>query len=366
MEENRKKSSYEELEENASWNQDGRIEDLLRDVSNSADMPVWDSKELDRMINRRIAAMVTKVLVILAVSVALLLCIIHPVTKLTTYNYKAKAKVENPSLPSEMVSYLHAYTSVFMPWLEVYDAEVEERGFGRYELNLYTTDHRERFITPRDYEDLDTYQIRGHRWERTEEADQRFVHEIGRYYIGKEPSEIMPQLMELPESAEIYCMVSLPESVLPEELWQEGIDILWIRVDQRINQIDAGLRIAQRVYWTDEIYDRSAMTGAQLKNEFLKELEVLVEDKEFLEILGVPYSSRGEDGRVNASGGGCKNDAGGVAMVVDLYEAASTWDAIRTREICLSGKKADVLDYIERMNVQDIYVENVKMSQWSK
>ena len=49
-----------------------------------------------------------------------------------------------------------------------------------------------------------------------------------------------------------------------------------------------------------------------------------------------------------------------------VLQNAATLETIKTKEICLSGKKADVIALIEEMNVRGVHVEDVWMSQWTK
>ena len=296
----------------------------------------------------------------------LLLCVIHPVIKLATYNYKAKANAVNEETgENELARYLKAYSSVFTPYLEIYDAEVKDRGFGRYVMTMYITDHRERFIAGAA-ENQDLFQVFDQWWSCKEQSDQRFIHVIGRF-SGTAPEEIVPKLEELPDSAVIYCNVTLSRAMLPEDLWQDGIDVLWLRVDQTISELDAGIRIRQRVGTSAGLEERTGMTGAQLRQIFVKDLDLLLSDTELLEPLGIPFTTKKEDGTVR--GGGVYDRIGisnGIRELQEIRDMAEEWKTIRTKQLCLSGKKADILAFIESMEVQSIRVEDVWMSQWSK
>ena len=343
------------------------VEELLRETGREAEIPSMDSKVLERQINRRIAAIVTRVLVILAVAVALLLCIIHPVMKLVTYDYKAKSDtiVEQETGENGLTQYLSAYTSVFMPYLEVYDAEVKGLGFGRYVMTLHVNDHRERWIQGSAENEVE-YRVFGAQWECTKNDNSRFVWELGRFSEGllKAPEEILPQLEELPDSAVIFCSVRLAQAVLPEELWQDGITVHWLRVAQKINKAEAGIRIQQNTWEPSEEVSRTEMTGVQLREVFASELALLLSDTELLEPLGVVVQGTAADGTI--SGGGIAGSQAGITMLQQLLDYVQGLETVRTREVCLSGKKADVMAFIENMDVQGVHVEDVWMSQWTK
>ena len=366
MEDNKRKTtSGQKAAEDTMENTIPSIENLLRDVEDEASLPAMDSKALDRMINRRIAAIVTRVLLVIAVCIGLLLCIIHPVMKLATYNYKAKANaVKEETGENELARYLKAYSSVFTPYLEIYDAEVKDRGFGRYAMTMYITDHREKFIAGAA-ENQDLFHVFDQWWSCKEQSDQRFVHVIGRF-AGTAPEEIVPELEELPESAVIYCNVTLSKAILPEDLWQDGIEVLWLRVDQAVSELDAGIRIRQRVGTSVGLEGRTGMTGAQLQQIFVNDLDLLLSDTELLKPLGIPFSTEEEDGTVRGGVYGSIGISNGLRELQELRDMAEGWQTIRTKQICLSGKKADILAFIESMEVQNIRVEDVWMSQWSK
>ena len=343
------------------------LEDMLRGVEQEASVPELDGKLLEQQINRRIAAIVRRVLLVLLVCIAGLLCILHPFMKLVTYNYKAKDKVVVDEVTGEsaLEQYLDTYTSVFMPYREVFEVEVKDRGFGVYTLNLQMADHLGNLIYG-SHGNLVRFLTFNTWWWKRIDDNGLFLIMIGRFGGdgAQETGEIISQLEELPDSAVVFCSVTLEEAVLPEDLQRDGITIHWLGVDQRINKLSAGIRVYEQTNIDPEKKSRSEMTGAELKDEFVKELDILLSDSVLLEPLPVPTDARKEDAVVY--GGGTVGYTMGVEMIRELRDYAATLETIKTKEICLSGKKADVIALIEEMNVRGVHVEDVWMSQWTK
>lgn len=160
--------------------------------------------------------------------------------------------------------------------------------------------------------------------------------------------EIREELSELPESSILYCTLLLPEAVLPETLARDGIEVLWIRVEH-------GAERGQEVGMSLECYtwpqkDRRQMTGAELKEEFLAELTILLSDPAFLESWGI--------------NGAVYGDPAGALQ--EVRDAAAELDAVRTSGICVSGKKEDILAYINEVGAVGVGVDYVRTSRWAQ
>ena len=374
MAENKKKMTDQDISNQETLNQDKgqlssvSVEDLLQEVAQEAAVPELDTKRLEQQINRRITAIVRRFLLVLTVCIAALLCVLHPVMKLVTYNYKAKDKVivDVATRESQLERYLDAYASVFMPYREIFDVEVKDRGFGVHTLDLQMADHQDKLIIG-SHENLVRFLAFDKWWNRQMDDSGRFVFVFGRFAgdSSREPETMVPQLEELPDSAVIFCNVTLKEALLPEMLWRDGIKIHWFRVDQRLNDLDAGIRVYQQTNIDPQQKFRTEMTGAELRDEFIKELDILLQDSFLLEPLTIPFSDRGED-MMASGGGGSVGYTRGVEQIRELRNYAAELEAVKTREICLSGKKADVIAFIQEMNVRGVHVENVWMSQWTK
>ena len=98
------------------------------------------------------------------------------------------------------------------------------------------------------------------------------------------------------------------------------------------------------------------MTGRELKEEMLTELDILLSEEELLKLWGV----------TGTSGNGMVMFGDPVKVIRDIREDVAGQEQIYTHQICVSGKKQDILDYAAAVGAVGIGIDRVILSQWSR
>ena len=339
-----------------------KMDTMLKDIADELPNDGMDEKELERRIRGRLKAIAVRtVLGILAVILGLLL-IVSPAASLCTYNpLRKQNRLAQNGRTNELEQYMRAYASVFLPYCRVYGTQVKSRGFCVYEATLWAPDATEPAYLGAPEMDV-VYEVRWGRWYGKKNTE-RFRVAVNRFDMFQELGEVWPELLLLPESSRIYCTLLLQEAVLPERLLREGICLHWLRVEQETGQeegmayweVDAGICLEE---YTEDLFGRSEMSGEELREEFLADLDILLSDPALLENFDVYIRNK------NGRGGGISSNP--EETLRRLREETASQDAVRTRIINISGGKQEVLAYIESAGVEKIIVDYVKLSRWSR
>lgn len=336
-----------------------KLDAMLKGIADELPGDGMDEKELERQINRRLKAIAARtVLMVLAMLLGLLL-IVNPIVSLCTYNPMKMQKriVEDgeEGTTNGLEQYARAYASVFLPYRAVYGTEVRSKGFGGYEVTLMVPEPTGTVIFGSPELEV-VYEVWWGRW-RQKKNTGRFQLAINRFDMLKDTEEVVPELSLLPESSLIYCTLLLEEAVEPETLSREGVHVHWLRVEYN-GEVDAGISLDRYVGVQKE---RGQMTGSELKEEFLTDLDILLSDTELLGVWGVYGSNReGPGGRIYSSSQQMARD------LREMRDSVAAQDTIHTRIVNVSGHKQDVLDYVEAIGATEMMVDYVKLSQWSE
>lgn len=312
---------------------------------------------IEKQINKRIAAIAARVVLLVLAGILGSLLVINPLVKLGFYNPAAKQRRQAEYADaSELELYLNAYSSVFLPYKEIWACTVKDRDFGRYTVTMSAVDHRDKIIMG-DRKNQYVYKLEWNQWT-TEDVRGLFTQIPGRFepVYAESTASILPELEKLPDSCIISCSLVLPQAVLPEELRQEGILVDWIWVEQKANQALVGISLWRSIGVTESRLRRSSMTGEELREEFLEELDILLSDTKLLETFGGICKTDGN--------GGCGIYYDSEKVLREIRDEVAGDDTIRTRRICVTGTKQDVLAYIEQMEVTAVGIDDVRMSQW--
>ncbi len=334
-----------------------KLDAMLKDMAAELPNEDADGKELERRINRRLKAIATRAVLAVLAGLLGLLLVVSPLVSLFCYNPMKKQKALLESGGNELDRYMSTYASVFLPYRAVYGTEVKNKGFGIYEVTLMMPKPAvgKAILWSSEMEVI--YEVRWGRWYGKKNTE-RFQVAVNRFQMMKEIEAVRPELMLLPDSCLIYCTLALPAPVEPQELYREGIHVHWLRVEQFANGADAGISLDHYIGGRTE---RSGMDGAKLKEEFLADLDILLSDPELLQAQGVYFSEGvGEESR-----GGIQfmNPA---AMLEAVRDDVATQDVIRTSIISVSGRKQDILQYIDEVGAVFMDVDYVLLSSWSR
>ncbi len=333
-----------------------KLDAMLKDMTAELPNEDPDGKELEQQINRRLKAIAVRTVLSVLAGILGLLLVVSPLVGLFCYNPLKKQKALIGDTDNELAQYMRAYASVFLPYRSVYGTQVKNKGFGVYEVTLMMPEPAVGKAVLWSSEMEVVYEVRWGRWYGQKNTD-RFQAPVNRLQMMKETETILPELTLLPDSCLIYCTLALETPAEPQELYREEINLHWLQVEQNANDVQAGISLD---YFQSTQTDRSGMNGAQLKEEFLADLDILLSDRELLTAHGI-YVSRGIG----------EEAAGGILMypgtlLEEVRDDVAAQEAVRTRIVSVSGRKQDLLRYLEEVGAVFIDVDYVLLSSWSR
>lgn len=362
-------------------------EKMLRDIVPSLPEQEQFETRLQKKIHRRISKISLKVVLVVLSCFAVIILALDPMYKAAYYNPLKKQKAHTRAeSASDLVLYLNSYASVFLPYCEVYDAEVEDHRFGNYTIRMGVIDKRDSKIMIGGENDATSFQMKRGKITRWENAGI-FCMTGGRFsgytVSSVADGEILSELEKLPESALISCSLRLPEPVLPRTLVDEKVSLEWLCVEQDAVGLEVGICPFRHLLHTEEeerLNDQWTKDSSILKEFFLRDLDFLLEDEALLQMLGVGGGSFSlEEGDPEETIESLEKNLGpgdaleghftvymdGAPVLKEIRDAVAAQDEIYTKKICVMGQKRDILDYIARVGASTIYVDGVKLSRWS-
>lgn len=318
------------------------------------EMPKDDDleKRIEQNIKKKVRKIVIRTVAAMTGVVLLLVLIINPLMNAAYLNpYKL-----NQEPKRQMYTTLRNYWETMQPYTEIVSLNVQKKGFARYTLEMQVANHREQLILSNANVWMDM-EFGTYKNQRDEEG--RLVYQLGRFSdeVTKEDKEqLITELKELPQSAEIYLSIGEKEPKALSALRQEAIGLEWIEVYQPNLQKESGdafqggLSMQMHVIsgWTDDMKSRDEMTEEELKEVYVANLKDLTEHVDLWKQFGVASGNttyfQGED------------------LIKECYEDAKKLDTLESRNYCIFGKRDEVVAYLEKTDLTSLRVDDVRLS----
>lgn len=324
----------------SEWNEnklDQELEALINEMPEQDDL----EKKINQSIDRRIRKIVLRTVSAIAAVVLIAFLIINPLMNMIFFDpYKMN---EEPN--QKMLGVLRDYMETIQPYREVISLEVEKKGFARYDLAMQVADLTEPLVIggPNVW-----CEVNFGSYENIIDSEQTLGQKAGRFACDYNKQEdMLEKISELPESATIYLSVSdtVPKSV--EELRVLPVKTEWMQVYQPNVKFQGGLSLNPRVLYAGDD-DRESMSGKELKEVYLSNLENILNNSE-----------------VWAEWGMC--DGNGTLYVAileilrDTYNDAWSISELTSENYCVWGQRDEVVQFLQENTLDSIYVENVRL-----
>lgn len=332
---------------------DQELESLLES------MPEDDllEKNIERRIKQKIQRTVLRTIAVVASVVVTLVLIINPCMNAMFLN---PAKLNQES-DQQMLRTLNAYWETMQPYVEIVRFTAEKKGFARYDLEMQVTDQR----SPLYYGKANVWaeMICG-KYENWKDPDSRMVHLMGRFdemvepertkeEIRKANEELLDEIRELPKSAQLYLSVVEKNPKTLEALRKEKVTVNWVEVYQPNVKFQGGLGMHKSVL--EENQDiREELTAEELKEVYISNLEDLMEHELIWRAFGLCDSSYIYP-----------DPAVAMELLKETCEDAKKLETLETRKYCISGKRDEILEYLEKTDIAHVLVDEVKLSKLS-
>lgn len=319
-------------------------------------MPEHEELEqnIEQRIRKKVQKIVLKTIAVLAAVLAGLFLIINPCMNAMFLN---PVKL-NREPDRQMFRTLNSYWETVEPYVEIISFTAEKKGFARYDLEIQATDRR----SPLHYGKANIWvsMVCG-KYKKWQDPEFLMVHHMGRFEenvypertkaeIEEEHKKILEEIRELPPSAQIYLSVSEKNPKNLQELKQEKIDVNWIQVYQPRVQFQGGLSMHKSVL-EDEQKIRENLTPEELKEVYISNLEDMIEHEQIWREFGLSDSHYSYPEASVA-----------MQLLKETCEDAKKMEKLETRNYCISGKRDDMVEYLEKTELEHIQVDDVKLS----
>ena len=316
------------------WNEnklDQELEAMLEDMPQQEEL----EKKIEQRMKKKIQKIVCCTLAGIIGVVLVLLLIINPFLNAIFIN---PAKL-NEGEHSQMQTTLKNYWETTQPYAELVALKVKKKGFAGYELSMQITDRRSPVIygAPNVWVDM---------------KFGKYVNWRDSGFVTSFRANRFEKIKELPESSILYLSVGAESPKVVEELRKEAVDVQWVEVYQPNSSFQGGLALRDSLIGGEDAA-RTEMTEAQLKETYLSHLKDLLDHMDIwnsLDLQSSKYVFPGE---------------GKESALRECYEDAKQLDVLEAKNYCISGKRDEIVEYLEKTDISSILVDEVKLSELS-
>lgn len=341
---------------NLGWNHFDELAEGL------GDLPEFDfmddgglEKRIIRQINRRITKICLRTLAVVAASVAVLTLIVNPVMKRLYYDPRPMFSADDAAYSNEFARYMRVYYETGQPYVTVYDTKLKDKGFGRYTAEMEVVDTSSPIhvgLSPNVMVDID--------WGRIEISDPKnltviMANRFGDGLMSEEDKDAFRKEVEaLPDSSVIYLSLAAAKPKPVAEVAAGPVEVNWVEIYNDGGKLHGGLTIRKSIMEEGE-RDRTDMTNEELRQEYLSNLRYLLSQPQLLNALRLRGISMG-------AGGQFYSFSEAVEPLKELLDQMEKQDVLTTKNYCISGKKQEILDYLDSIDYTYIRADQVRLS----
>ena len=335
----------------------------MKDFDELADglneLPDWNAmedtgleKQIERQINRRITRISLRTLFAVIMAAAVLLLIINPVMKFCSFDPRPLFTSYDAAYENEFTKYMRIYYETAQPYVTVYDSSLKDLGFGRYAIDMGVMD-----TSGPIYVGLPPNVRLNVKWGTIGVEDPQRLTTVtaSRYGYGlmseEDKAALMEELEELPDSSIIHVSLSAREEKPVSEVIAAPVQVNWVEIYSEDGEIRGGLTIRKSILGEGE-RDRVEMTDEEIKQEYLGNLEYLLSQPKLLNALGLRMGSEGRYFQAPTT----------VEPIKNLLDQTAKQAVLTTKNYCISGKKQEILDYLNTVDYTSVMVDRVRLS----
>lgn len=324
-----------------------------------SELPEWNTmddtgleKQIERQINRRITRISLRTLFAVVIAAAVLMLIINPVMKLWCFDPRPLFKSDEAAYENDFTKYMRTYYETAQPYVTVYDSSVRDRGFGRYVIDMSVLD-----TSSPIYVGLPPNVKINVNWGKIEVEDSQNLTAItaNRYGYGlmseEDKDALKGEMEELPDSSVIYLSLSARNAKPVSEVIDAPVQVNWVEIYNEAGKVRGGLAIRKSI-WGEGEHDRVGMTDEEIRQEYMNNLEYLLSQPHLLNALGLRMGSGGRYYTFPTT----------VEPIKELLDQTGKQAVLTTKNYCISGKKQEILDYLNTIDYTSVMVDHVRLS----
>lgn len=312
-------------------------------------MPEQDQleKNIERKIKKKIQRTATRTVAALVGIVIVLLLIINPIMNAVFPNPLKSGEMDEETLVA-----LRSYWETKQPYIEPVGYEAQKKGFGRYEMVLEMYNHRGQFQRPGSQVFVE---LNCGKYKLKEDVQGYTSILLNRFQCDwNEKEDYIKKIKELPQSSVVYLSVGAKKPRNVEELRNESVKLEWVEIYQPNVEFQGGLNMWLCSAWNKTDATRDTMNMEELKEVYLSNLENILEHSEIMHSFGLD------------SGNTIFTELSMDQALKACYEDAKKLETLESKNYCISGKRDEIVDYLERTDVNSLMVDEIKLSELSK
>lgn len=316
------------------------------------EMPEYDEleKNIEHKIKKKIQKVVVRTIAWILGIVIVLLLIINPFLNMVFPNPTKSS--EYPGYANkETILALRSFWETMQPYVEPTDCLVEKKGFGRYRLKMGIYNHRGFYEYGRCNVVMD---LNCGKYKVVEDSQGLMTFLMGRFSQDwNEKEEYIEKIKELPESAMLYLSVGeeAPRSI--EELRKEEVKLQWVQFYQPRSEFQGGMNMWVSSAWDEKDSKRETMSTEELKAVYVANLENILAHPEIIKSFGV-----------NCGNTTYPVDGGRSEEVLrNCYEDAKNLKTLESKNYCISGKRDEIVAYLEKTKTVSLSVDDIYLSE---
>lgn len=326
----------------SEWNEnrlDQELEAIMKDIPESDDLEARINKCINRRIKRTVICTVATILVIALAAVF----VINPVMNAMFFNpYEM-----NEGEEQKMLGVMRDYVETVFPYREAVSLEVEERGFGRYEIAMQVLDLSQ---PPINIGVANVWvEMKRGKYGSVKDSDSVMIINVGRFGCDwNDQEEMINQIQELPKSADIFLSVSDTQPKTLEQLRNLPVVLFWLQVYQPNVDFQGGLQDSPTALYSEDD-NRDDMTEQEMLEVYCRNLKNVLENPEVWEGFG---------GLTDHNGRIFTDDK---QVLKETYEDAKKLTSLTSENYCVYGSRDQIIEFLQENELDSIYVDNVKL-----
>lgn len=335
------------------WTEEKLDQELKKMMENIPEQTEIE-RELEKKIEIRIRKKIQKIVyrtISWLIGIALItILLINPLLNAAFFNPEKWNWVGEEDGQGQTYETLKDYFEVTRPYAELCTLEVKAKNFARYELQMQITDRRSYVSlgTPNVWVDVNFGEYKN--WKDSDRATLFLANRFDNPWENRE--ETLESIKELPASAVLYLSIAEEDPRTVEGLLNETVGVSWIEVYQPEVEFQGGIALKNSVIAGGE-KARDEMSADQLKEEYVSNLQDLIEHQEIWKSMGLCSSS------------GVFSKESQERVLKACYENAKEINTLQTRNYCIYGKRDEILKYLEQREINSLLVDDILLSELS-
>ena len=325
-------------------------------------------KKVQKAIDRRIRTICLKTLAVVAAVCAVVFLGISPVMN---------AVYPSPEHPEkgtdvDIYTYLDAYFETTRPYVEFVipdkddaayatrmDRLVRKKGFGCYEMDLDLCDPRkDGWVHVGDVDGTATLRFGKFAFQPGEATNELLACSVRFSGHGSTPEEVRALIADYPKASGGYFNITLKEPVAISSLRTEGESVLWAEVyNDETTDFRGGLRLRNHTNNGAQSW-RQELTDAELKEQFLQNIDTVLSAPKLLENLGLTLEVFDMDD-VEGFAGGWQSTSDAAPYFEAARDAVAKQEGpLMTERIAVGGTQEELLAFLAREDIEKVVIES--------